>query len=90
MVHNAKVRKRHDIHDHSVPDLELVDTLANLDNLASNVLAQNYWILFDKEVIVLDLPVDWVNGDRVVLDKDFSFGRFVGGSIVHFQRIGFG
>jgi hypothetical protein len=58
-------------HD-TVTLLEVLHAAADFDNLAGDIAAKDNGPVLDEDAIVLDLPVDWVDGNRVVLDDDLS------------------
>lgn len=56
-----------DLRAHSIPNLEVFHVLTDLNHLAGDVLAQDVGPFLDEDAVVLDLPVDRVDGNRVVL-----------------------
>jgi hypothetical protein len=52
--------------------LEVLHAAADFDDLAGDVAAEDNGPVLDENAIVLDLPIDWVDGNRVVLDDNLS------------------
>lgn len=60
---------------HAIALLEFGDIFANFIHLASHITAQHERPLLDKEAVILDLPVDWIDSDGVVLHNDLVVAR---------------
>ena len=56
--------------------------VADFDDLASDVAAEDHWLGFDKVPCLLHLPVHRVDGDGRILDYDLAgFDGWVGGCV---------
>jgi len=60
---------------------------AALDDLAGDVAAEDGRELVDEDALVLDLPVDGIDGDGVVLDQDLVRVRAVARGLLDDKRL---
>lgn len=60
------------LRNHSLPSFQVIDTAAHFHDLTSDVQAEDRRVLQAEEVIVLQDPVDRINGDAAYFDHDMT------------------
>jgi len=80
----------HDLRKHAIAFLELLDFRTDLDNLTSDISAQDIWVFGDEVAAVLNFPVDGINGDGVVLDDNIIGAWLRHGSRVDLEGLALG
>ncbi|RQM04692.1 hypothetical protein DH86_00004269, partial [Scytalidium sp. 3C] len=74
--------------NHTVTDLEVVDTTANLSNGTSDIVTTAVWVFEEREKLIahdLDHPIHGVDSNGRSLDDELTgaYGRVLSGTDLH-------